>query len=860
VLKNLLLSSLLFLSATINATYVYEADQALIDLTGVTGTTNLGASDDGVSNAFNLGFTFDYYGQEFTQARMATNGCLHFKTSGAYCNDYTPDPLTGQHTYTLYPFWTDLIRDGGSSVLAKSYTDKTVFGWYDMKEYGRNNSDNSFEVILWTNDTFEFRYGALDITKHDVAIGEVGSGATEIYQYLFHDQCSTGTTNVSGTCTSSTWNDSSSNTLLESGGSLYGVGSGNALDCSSALNDVNCTGYAAAYLTQQCDLDLLYSDACTGYAAAYLTQQCDITQLYDTTCPNYWDAYDSQQCEEDSQYSPSCPSYLQEESVAYYVEETDYGYTEEDLWYDEEYDEYLDPSDPCYQNACENMTDADWYELDIEQFGQEQVDEWYGEEVAFTEEGNIEYGAVSEEEYWTVIDDGMDVYDTEQEEIQVAEDLAWEEEHQRYEEEMLQEELFLLEEETYAVELHTIEEEQLEYLEEFVVVDEYVLEHTDVIDVLDAEELIELYEFDTIIREELDYEEEIFAIREEMEDEHEEEMEELQEEDEEFIELEEEIEERLAEVEEEEEEGKQKNKRSSVRVSALSVVASTLRTAEASVVESEVSTSESVAVSVANYISEELFSENFNTESTSSSAVINFNNPTSTSAVVLFGGANYGSTTSASTTSVSSSSVVSSSASSGGGISTSSSPSRSDQFASSSAQTQQVLSMSSVAVTETAGGSDNSSIGGSSGSSVSISITPMQTFDSSPQVVMAEVQVTNMDNQIDTAVSGVMTASEADQVADRIVANNIKEQQQEAQQEQEETGEYADSTTLVAYLGYVQGFDNYRDAQIPKQNTWYEPRAIYAGARINDNTRAFNGLANTSLNTLGTMIGMQPNL
>ena len=840
-----MLSSLLFLSATVTATYVYEANQALIDLTGATGTTNLGASDDGVSNAFDLGFTFDYYGQEFTQARVATNGCLHFKTSGAYCNDYTPDPLTGQHTYTLYPFWTDLIRNEGSNVLAKSYTDKTVFGWYDMQEYGRSNSDNSFEVILWTNDTFEFRYGSLDIARHDVSIGEVGSGATEVYQYLFHDQCQTGTTNVSGTCTSLTWNDSSSNTLLENGGSLYGVGIGNALDCSSALNDVNCTGYASAYLTQQCDLDSLYSDACTDYATAYLTQQCDITQLYDTTCPNYWDAYDNQQCEEDSQYSPSCPNYLQEESVAYYVEETDYGYTEEDLWYDEEYDEWLDPNDPCYQNACENMTDADWYELDIEQFGQEQVDEWYGEEVAFTEEGNIEYGAVNEEEYWTAIDDGMDVYDTEQEEIRVAEDLVWEEEQQRYEEEMLQEEMLLIEEEIYTIELNTIEEEQLEYLEEFVVVDEYVIEHTDVIDVLDAEELIELYEFDTIIREELDYEEEIFAIREEAE-ELEEEMEE------EFMELEEEMEERLAEVEEETE-GGQENKRSSVRVSALSVVAATLRTAAASVVESEVSTPENVAISVDNYTSNELFSDNFNTESAGSGSVVNFNSSISTNSVLSFGITNYGSTTSSSN--AGSSSAVSSST--GGGISTSSSPSRSDQFASSTAQTQQVLSMSSSAITDTGGSS--SSIGGSS-SSVSINITPMQTFDNSPQVVMAEVQVTNMDNQIDTAVSGVMTASEADQVADQIVANNIKEQQQDAQQEQEETGEYADSTTLVAYLGYVVGFDNYRDALIPKQNTWYEPRAIYASARINDNTRAFNGLANTSLNTLGTMIGMQPNL
>ena len=458
MLKNLLLSSLLFLSAAINATYVYEANQALYDLqTNSTGSTGLGSNDDAVSGAFNIGFTFDFYGQSFTQARMATNGCLHFKTSGAHCNDYTPDPLP-EVTYTLYPFWTDLIKDNGSGMRAKAFNDYTIFGWYNMREYNRANSDNSFEVWLYPNDTFEFRYGGLDIINHDVLIGEQGS-ATETYTYLFYDECGTGTTNVSGTCTSTDWNNSSSNTLLENGGSLYGVGSGNALDCSSALNNVNCAGYAAAYLTQQCALDSLYSDACTGYAAAYLTQQCDITQLYDTTCPNYWDVYDDQQCEEDSQYSPSCPNYQQGESVAYYVEENDYGYTEEDMWYDEEYDEWLDPNDPCYENRCEGFTDADWYELDIEQFGQEQVDDWYGNDVEFSNEGNIEYGAVNEEEYWTAIDEGMDVYDIEQEDIRVAEDLAWEEEH-------------------------------IDYLEEFAVVDEYVIEHTNVIDILDAEELV----------------------------------------------------------------------------------------------------------------------------------------------------------------------------------------------------------------------------------------------------------------------------------------------------------------------------------------------------------------------------------
>jgi hypothetical protein len=137
--------------------------------------------------------------------------------------------------------------------------------------------------------------------------------------------------------------------------------------------------------------------------------------------------------------------------------------------------------------------------------------------------------------------------------------------------------------------------------------------------------------------------------------------------------------------------------------------------------------------------------------------------------------------------------------SSTGGISTTSSPSISDQVVSASAQNQQVLSMSSDVDT----------------SSTSVTINLMPDMDGTPQIAMADVQVQDMQGEIDTAISGVMTASEADQVADQIIANNIKEQQEEAEQQQEETGQYADSTTLVAYLGYVAGFDAYREAQIP---------------------------------------------
>ena len=281
--KNLIILSFLISNFSF-ANYIYENNQSLFDLTTQSGVTSLNAGDDQVSAVFNLDFTFNFYGEGFTSARMATNGCLHFNSSGSYCNDYTPDPLP-QYDNTLFPFWTDLIRDNNSKMLAKNFSDKTVFGWYDLREFNRSDSDNSFEVVLWTNSTFDYRYGELDINRHDVLIGEQ-KDTSNYYQYLFYDECSTGTTNT-GACVSVDWNNSIINSSLENGGSLYGTGEGNTIDCSNPLND--------------------------------------------PTCPDYWEAFDDQQCDLDPQYAPFCPGYRFEQDIGYFVmeEEFDYGFVDE---------------------------------------------------------------------------------------------------------------------------------------------------------------------------------------------------------------------------------------------------------------------------------------------------------------------------------------------------------------------------------------------------------------------------------------------------------------------------------------------------------------------------------------------------
>ena len=674
MLKNLWLVSCLLLFNNLQANYIYESGQSLIDLTNQTNTTNLNSGDDSLSPAFDLDFTFTFYENDYTSARMATNGCLHFGLGTGninynnYCGDYTPDPLP-QYNYTLFPFWTDLNRDNNSKMLAKNFSDKTVFGWYDMREYYRE-SDNSFEVILWTNNTYEFRYGALDIIQHDVLIGEQGK-SDEIYTYYYHDECNTGTTNTS-TCYNYDWNASDKNTNLENGGSLYSEG---YIDCSDPLNNSSCDGYATAYLNQQCDIDQLYSE----------------------TCPFYWEAYDDLQCDIDPQYAPFCPGYQQEASVAYYVEqEFDYGYEE----------------DFSYEEPQEEIIIFDYEEVFIEAIPQE----------VYVEEFDV------------------------------------------------------------LPEIDVIEEIITEPFQEPVVVMTYNDFIAEDVVVNPVEELIQLFEFETIIREELEQEVQIESV----------EVIETIEEIEEAIEVVENDEEVVEEIEEETEElvAEETSTRSGITSTMLNVVRNTISIASASSGSNNISTSNNTA---------------------------NINNNT---------------------------------ASSSSGISTTNSPSMSDQITSANAQNNMVLSLNTSA----------DDVGSGQTQSVSTIITPLATLDSSPQVVMAEVQVQNMQGEISTAVSGAMTQSEADQIADQIIANNIKEQQEELQEESQESGEYADQSTLVAYLGYVPAFEVYKGYEMPKQDNWYTPRDIYSDAVINDNNEAFYGLSSASLNTLGEMIELQPSL
>ena len=188
----------------------------------------------------------------------------------------------------------------------------------------------------------------------------------------------------------------------------------------------------------------------------------------------------------------------------------------------------------------------------------------------------------------------------------------------------------------------------------------------------------------------------------------------------------------------------------------------------------------------------------------------------------------YGNSNSSSTNSTTASAVSGGS----GGTSISSSPSISDQIASAQVQTNNVLQ--------------------------SIEILPVPTMDNTPSMAMAEVQVTSMENQIQSVTSTMVTSSEAEQIAEEIVANNIRAQQEQSQAQQEESGQYDSQgqSNLIAYMNYVPNFSDYTSANITDQTNWYTPTVIYASVTLEDNA-GYSFMVSDSMNTLQNMTGGQ---
>ena len=404
--------------------------------------------DDGTYHV-SLGHAFPYYGGVFTDAWMSSNGVIILydpttsygnpSTGNSFCcsgYDFSAQTNNNSFSFILAPLWTDL-RDANLTPDDGYYyqTDKggSSFLWYNVTEFGTTNT-NTFQANLWPDGSFDFLYDEVDVVQHTTTIGFSGSTTFGEYETMYHGN-NISDANLGGM---NWWSQS----FPGQGYAWYGQDGGykSTLDCSDALNDSRCPGYAEAYFDQQCSFDALYSTQCSGYEAAYFTQQCDYDPFYDSACPGYDQAILLQDMSgTDFIYGDDITDFYDTEPVIEEEMFVAYGDTSMDMFQDEDYgytEDTVFEDSGVYEEVTIETFDDDG-DIFSEEFGEvytESFDDPLVEEI-FDEPVIVEEEIIMEEELYA--DDSF-----------IEEDEYIEEEIAHIEEEMsnIEEELLMSEE------------------------------------------------------------------------------------------------------------------------------------------------------------------------------------------------------------------------------------------------------------------------------------------------------------------------------------------------------------------------------------------------------------------------------
>jgi len=116
------------------------------------------------------GFNFPYFGETFASARVYAHGVVAFvqDTDGNVNNQILPHTSTAYRSYHLAPFWDNLQARGPGAGIWTGQPDANTFIIQWTKFSGTTGSTDdspynlNFQVALFKDGTFEYRYGAMD--------------------------------------------------------------------------------------------------------------------------------------------------------------------------------------------------------------------------------------------------------------------------------------------------------------------------------------------------------------------------------------------------------------------------------------------------------------------------------------------------------------------------------------------------------------------------------------------------------------------------------------------------------------------------------------------------------------------------
>lgn len=156
-----------------------------------------GYYDDGSWGPLNIGFTFTYYGNNYTQFHVTSNGLVMF---GSGSGDYTEDPIpsAGTPNNFISAFWDDIVIDPSGKILYTTIgaapNRKCIIQWTNMGFFSSTVLMGTFAVILHEgSNNIQIQYRSIiDNTSarahgQSATIGIENSGGTAGIQYAYHN-------------------------------------------------------------------------------------------------------------------------------------------------------------------------------------------------------------------------------------------------------------------------------------------------------------------------------------------------------------------------------------------------------------------------------------------------------------------------------------------------------------------------------------------------------------------------------------------------------------------------------------------------------------------------------------------------
>jgi gliding motility-associated-like protein len=187
----------IYLTLLLSSLALFSAKAQVTETTYQGSVVHEGYYDDGSWGPLNIGFTFRFYGNDYTQFHVTSNGLVMF---GSGSGDYTEDPIpsTGSPNNFIAAFWDDIVIDPSGKILYTTIgaapNRKCIIQWTNMGFYSSTVLMGTFAVILHEgSNNIQVQYRSIiDNTSarahgQSATIGLENSGGTAGVQYAYHN-------------------------------------------------------------------------------------------------------------------------------------------------------------------------------------------------------------------------------------------------------------------------------------------------------------------------------------------------------------------------------------------------------------------------------------------------------------------------------------------------------------------------------------------------------------------------------------------------------------------------------------------------------------------------------------------------